>query len=712
MRANRTPLLRNIRWAITALLMALLLATQAIWACIPARAQGIDGAPYRFEGFITAKSPDRWLIGSELNGYREVVVSPQTVIVSKDKYSAEIGAWVTVFARRSFESFQASLIQVDRPAGAPGIPIQFTSSVTKKGTGFWRIGDALVTVGADTVISGAVDVGSNVWVGATMIGSELRAEWIRDLSHQPIVEFEGTLKEIGLGYWIIDSHRVELTIGTIITGDVQTGMLVECRALKSDDGSLIALALHVGSPSPPTKKTGTIIQIQPEAGDTATWRVVLDQAEPGAFPAVALVHVDGNTWVDQTRAVAEDGQWFRLRGAPTGSDSYQADLLQVEHGKQSAGTRAATGSMPYATGATPWRAPATVDSVQNNAEHPMIAFTVDGTAHVIWDTDNRLYASHQTPIGSWSVPEEVAYGFAPYMIADGNGSLHVAFVNSFMGNFETYYVTWRARQWSLPINMSHTDGYSAHPKLALAPDGVLHAVWTDLTPGYWTTYHATWAEPFWSTRPIPSGRGEAPSIAVAQDGTAHVVWQDQVSRDGVTLGDFEVFLAGLHDGMWTPPLNISDSRDIDSLGPDVTVTADALAHVVWIDGAERIRYSYGQDASWSTPTTIATTPGFANSVRVAVESGKFLHVAWDEDRYEGYEVRATAAPERTQQWPESYQVFDSTTSLKDVCLAPNPAGGVGLSWSQTSESGHSSIFVSRREPIRAHRIWVPLLFNN
>ena len=179
----------------------------------------------------------------------------------------------------------------------------------------------------------------------------------------------------------------------------------------------------------------------------------------------------------------------------------------------------------------------------------------------------------------------------------------------------------------------------------------------------------------------------------------------------MTLGDYEVFLAGLHDGMWTPPLNISDSRDIDSLGPDVTVTADALAHVVWIDGAERIRYSYGQDASWSTPTTIATTPGFANGVRIAAESGKFLHVAWDEDRYEGYEVRAATAPERTQQWPESYTVFDSTTSLKDVSLASIPSGGVGMSWSQISGSGHSSIFTSRREAIRAHRVWVPLLFS-
>ena len=353
----------------------------------------------------------------------------------------------------------------------------------------------------------------------------------------------------------------------------------------------------------------------------------------------------------------------------------------------------------------PWSTPTTVASTLDNAEHSMVAFTGDGAAHVIWETDNRLFAAHQSPTGTWSAPEEIAYGFAPYMIADGNGTLHVAFVNSFMGNFETYYVVRRAGTWSLPINMSHTDGYSARPKLALTPDGMLHATWMDYTPGYWTTYHATWAEPFWSARPIPSGRGEAPSIAAAQDGTVYTVWQDRVSRDGGALGDYEVFLAGLQDGTWTPPLNISDSRDVNTLGPDVTVTGDGLAHVVWIEADEQVRYSYGQATSWSAPSTIATAEGYANGVRIAVEAGKLLHVAWDEE----YVVRATSAPERAQQWPENYVIWDSNDLLRDVCLTSNPLGGVGLSWVQTSETGRSSIFASKREPMRTYRIWVPLL---
>ncbi len=704
MRASQTPLPKRIAWIMTALLVALLLATQAMWASVPARAQGIDGSPYRLEGFIKAKSPDRWLIGSDLDGYRIVVISPQTVIVSKAGYAPEIGAWVTVFARRASGSLQANLIQIDRPAGAPGVPIQFTGSVTKEGGVFWRISDLPIAVAPETDIADTVGLDSNVWVGAIMTETGLRAEWIRDLSHDQMVEFEGELQGIGPGYWSIDSHQVVVGDNVDIVGAPQIGMFAECRALKSDDGTLVAINLRVGPPTPTTRKTGTLIQIQPEAGNAATWSVLLDQAEPGANLTETFLSVDENTWVDQTRAVAEAGQWFRLRGVPTGPNSYQADLLQVEHGAQTVGA-ARSGTSLQDAGAAPWSAPTPVASMLDNVGHSMVTITGDGASHAIWETDNRLYSAHQDPSGTWSAPEEVAYGFAPHIIAETDGTLHVAFVNSFMGNFETYYVVRRSGKWSLPVNMSHTDGYSARPKLALAPDGVLHATWMDSTPGYWTTYHATWAEPFWSTRPIPSGRGEAPSIAAAQDGTVYVVWQDPASPNGTELGAYEVFLAGLRDGTWTTPLNISDSRDLNTLGPDVTVTADGFAHLVWIEGDKQVRYSYGQATSWSTPTTIATATSYANGVRIAAESDKFLHVAWDEE----YEVRATTAPERAEQWPESYLVIESNDVLRDVCLARNPSGGVGLSWSQTSETGRSNIFASQREPMQAHRMWMPLL---
>jgi hypothetical protein len=703
MRAGQTPSPRHIFWSLTALLVALLLAAQATWATIPARAQGIDGTPYRFEGFLKAKSPDWWLVGNDLDGTRAVAVNSQTEIINKAGYPVEVGAWVIVFARRVAGSFQANLIQIERPAGATAIPIQLTGSVTKQGDGWWRVGATVLWVTPETTGSADAGLGSNVSVGAVLTETGLRAEWMRVLPDQVIVEFSGTLQDTGPGYWIVDGHRVEVSDTTTIDGVPEPGMFVESRAFKSDDGRLIALDLKVGPPSPSTRKTGTIIEMRSEGQDAAMWTVLLDQSENGA-PAVSFVHVDKNTWVDQTRAIAEAGQWFRLRGAPTGPDSYQADLLRVEHGAQTVGTAAIGGSMPHGASAAPWSAPTTVISTPASTEGAMIAYTGDGAAHAIWETDDRLYAAHQDASGTWSTPEEVAYGFAPYMIADDQGTLHVAFVNSFMNNFETYYVVRRDGQWSLPVNMSHTSGYSARPKLALSPGGVLNAVWMDYTPGYWTTYHATWTEPFWSARPIPSGRGEAPSLAVANDGTVYTVWQDRVSGGGTALGDYEVFVAGLRDEIWTPPVDISDSRDINTLGPDITVTPDSLAHVVWIEGDEQVRYSYGQAVSWSMPTLVATAVGYANGVRIATESGSLVHVAWDEE----YVVRATYAPAGSQQWPASYIVVDSAALLRDVCLSANPAGGVGLSWSLTSDTGDSTIFASKREPLRTHRIWVPM----
>jgi hypothetical protein len=690
----------------TGLLVALLVAAQAAWRCAPAHAQGIDGPPYRFEGFIRGKSPDLWVIGSDLDGYKPVAVSPQSVIISKTGHAAEVGAWVVVFARRVAGQFQASLIQVERPAGAPGLSMQFTGTVSKQGEGWWRIGDMPVAITDETELPDVVPVGATARVGATVIENGLRAEWIRVLPDQQVVEFEGAVQAIKSDSWVIDGHVVQVTDRTEIVGEQRTGMFAECRALKHDDGTLVALDLQVSAPSAPTSTAGAIIEIGAGTAGAATWSVLLEQTDPGGHPRLARVHVDGNTWVDQSRAVAGPGQWFRLRGVATGADAFQADLLRIEHGPQAVGAAVAdpTGATPSAVAASPWGAPATVAGDLDNAEHAAMAFTRDGAAHAIWETNNRLYAAHQGLNGSWSLQEEVAYGFAPHMLADANGHLHVAFVNSFMGNFETYYVTWREGQWTLPVNMSHTDGYSAHPRLALAPDGGLHATWMDYTPGYWTSYYATWSEPFWSTRPIPSGRGEAPAISVDQDGVVYTVWQDRFSPDGRALGDYEVFLAELRDGVWSPPLNISDSRDINTLGPDIITTSDGTAHVVWIDGDELIRYSYGQGSSWSAPTTVAAAIYYANGAHIAAESDKALHIAWDEEDM----VRAASAPPRTTKWPEPQPVANTSDLVRDVCLAPNPSGGVGLSWLQTSDSGKTSFLASQREPVRAQFIYIPL----
>ncbi len=710
--SSRTRYRRRARGVLIALCTALLLATQALWAGASPRAQSAGDTSVRFEGYIRSQGPSKWVVSSELDGLQIFSVSPTTAIISKENATAELGAWVVVFAtKHSSGELDAYLIEVVRPASAPGFPIQFAASIAKLGDRWWLFGSTPVEIPVEVPpearIVGTPRVGVLAWVSALMSASGLRADWIRVLADAKTVEFVGIVQEINDHALVIDRRTVLTTDETEFLGEVQVGVTVECRALQADDGTLVATHIRVVPSSPPARFAGTLISIRPEDGGSpgTTWTVVRDPLDGTSDPTIVTVQVNGNTWVDETRAVLKPRQWVEVSGAALGQETYQADVVRVERGAGVGPTSLPGAVSPAGVSAATWSTAECITPGLTSAERPSIAFTSDGVMHAVWEADNRVKYARMAPGASWSAPTEIAYGFAPHMISDGQ-NLHVAFVNRFMGNYDPFYITLTGSSWSLPVNMAYTSGYSTQPRLALSRDHRLLAVWMDNTPGYWTTYYATWDGRFWSNRPIPSGRGQAPSIATASDGTIYVVWQDLVARDEMSLGDFEVFLSELHGDTWATPLDISDSPYINSLAPDVTTTADSAAHVVWVDDESTVRYSSGQGERWSLPSQVASTAGYAHRPRIIAENGSYLHIAWDEEIV----LRATSALQGTQSWPQGhFLVFDGSIGLRDIALAPMPAGGAGLSWTQAPDQGASSVWVSLRAPAFGFHLWLPLV---
>ena len=698
----------------------LLLATQPLWIGESARAQSTSAVPIRFEGYIRAQSPTKWVVGNDLEGNRIVNVTDDTPIVQKIG-PAQLGAWVIVYASvRGPGELDALLIVVDRPAGVLGPQIQFVGTVTKigeqvpDGSTWWLVDDTPIQVTATTRISGTLTIGSPVWVGAVMYPSGLRAEWIRALASKTSFEFRGTLQEIGREYRIIDDRRVTVTPETDIIGTEDAGVAVECRALDGDGGVLLATLIRVLPPAEDGHITGSIAAMTNEPDGTAAWDVVVDPTDPIGSPWVARVKVDGNTWVDQSESLAEPGGWVEVRGTALRPDLYQAGMVRVARGPQRGTLQAA----PQATqmdnaSIKPWSDPTTILPSQSNAEYPMVAYTADHMSHAVWESNRRIYYANLPRDGTWTAPVMIAYGFAPHTVADSNGTLHVAFVNLFMGNYETYYVFRSAGVWSLPVNMAYTTGYSAHPKLALASDNTLHAVWMDNTPGYWTTYHATWNGRFWSNRPIPSGRGQSPAINIAADGGIYVVWQDRVPRDAEGQGDFDIFVSMLRDGTWSPPLDLSDSPQAESLGPDITSTADSEMHVAWVDNEWAVRYCYGHQAAWNLSQVVAVVGGYAGNPHIISEGGKYLHLVWEEEGEPGEPnaLWAASTSQHARSWPTAYRMLTGGSRFKDTALAVIPAGGVGLSWAEVSDVTGTSLRASVREPMRDYRVWMPTILS-
>lgn len=688
---------------------------QALLGAAAARAGISDATTIRFEGYIRVQGPTQWLVGNDLEGNRIVNVNASTPIIRKNG-PAELGAWVIVFASgRSDGEFDALLIVVDRPAGSLGPQVQFVGRLAKVGAAppaWWVVDDTPIEVTASTVISGTPAADVMVGVGATMTPNGLRADWIRVLADTPVVEFRGTLTAIAADYRIIDGRRVNVTPATEIFGDEQVGRTVECRAMLLADGTLEAIYIRVLLAESDAYLTGSIVAMGSDAETSAAWDVVLDASDPIGNPRIIRVNVDLNTWVDQSRSVAEVGRWVEVRATPLQTNVYQANLVRVARTAPRPATAAGNAQHSAATSAMPWGAPSTIALDQPNAGHPVLAFTSDGRGHAVWEADGRLYYAGRSPAGAWSSPQFIAYGFAPHMVADQSDTLHVAYVNLFMGNYEIYYIARRSGSsaWSLPINMSYTTGYSARPRLALTADQRLHAVWMDNTPGYWTTYYGTFDGTFWSNRPVPSGRGQAPAIATAADGTIYLTWQDRVARAESSLGDFDIFLVELRNGIWSPPFDISDSPDVDSLGADVATTADGQAHIVWVDGEWQVLYSYGRQAAWTWPQVVALAEGYAGDPRIAVEAGRYLHIAWGEESEAALPnaLRATSRAQNQADWPPGYRTT-SNGLFQDISFAVVPAGGVGLTWAEVNSYMGAAIRASLREPTRTYRLWLPYL---
>ncbi len=356
------------------------------------------------------------------------------------------------------------------------------------------------------------------------------------------------------------------------------------------------------------------------------------------------------------------------------------------------------------TGVLPWSQPTPVVTGLGDAARPTLAFTLDGTAHSVWESAGDLFYASRPPAGRWSAAERVATGTSPALLADRTGTLHLIFANQFMGNHEIYYVYRRDGIWSWPTAVSRTTGYSTEPALAQAADGTLYAAWMDNTPGYWTTYLGIWDGSFWSSEPVPNARGQIPALAAAADGTIFLAWQDRSPPDEQSTSVLDIFLSEFSNGRWSLPVNVSDRPDVDSYGVSLATTADSIVHLTWIEGNNQVRYCYGRGDSWPVPQTVSIAAAVARGAHILVEGGGWLDIAWDE----GEIVRATGGPAGTLTWPKADVVTIPIANLKDVTLAARPAGGVAVGWAQTTGPDDSGIYTAWRDTAFSWRHWLPV----
>lgn len=354
-----------------------------------------------------------------------------------------------------------------------------------------------------------------------------------------------------------------------------------------------------------------------------------------------------------------------------------------------------------AASAPAWEPPVNISNTPGESRAPALAVDSRGVIHVVWEEGQYLYHSYRAG-ATWSTPRRIFVGEQPALAIDHNDVPYLIYVNEFRGNYEIYFCQWTGSYWTLPRNVSQTSGVSAIPDVAVDRFNTLYVVWTDNSPGYNVIYYGQWTGVFWINRPIPQAKGSVASIAIGGDDLIHVVWQ---SRDSIEE-PYEIYHAQWDGQAWSLPENLSDSQNHSTI-PDIAVSADGVAHVVWeerINDTDYIYYCGNRSLSWSVQEMISEGPGNAYLPSVTVDAYGFPHVAWDASDRLAYRWRISLS----SPWSALNYIARNGQGIADVALY---AQGERLHavWAERAADTNWDIYYSSQPTVFVHRVKLPLV---
>jgi len=317
-------------WRVGRFLLAALFVLLASVQTLPIGASPLLNAQPRlqFEGYLLAQGPDKWLIANY-----SVFVDDNTVLLEQ-RGPAKIGAWVIVSATY-LESggVHADVIEVERPVGQPAPAVQFAGVLQKQAEETWSVAGTPFQLSPDARILGDPRSDDLVKVTAEQRGAVLWAleiETIARATSAAPVEFEGIIEQMAPEEWSISGSTVRIVPDTEIIGAPAPGKGVEVRAEAGADTALEARLIRVLDEPAEVTLGALVAAIVPAASGVQSWDLIVFPDRPGADPLLAEARVDGNTLVDESRAVARPGQWVEVQALPVGDDQYQADQIRVE----------------------------------------------------------------------------------------------------------------------------------------------------------------------------------------------------------------------------------------------------------------------------------------------------------------------------------------------------------------------------------------------
>ncbi len=322
----------------------------------------------------------------------------------------------------------------------------------------------------------------------------------------------------------------------------------------------------------------------------------------------------------------------------------------------------------------------------------VVAVTPAGTVHVVWEEPEGLY--HRWMRNNvWSSVQQISLeGARPTLLVDRTQDdvVYLAWDEPFGEARDVFVRRWDGQQWSLPRNVSQSDGYSTQPSLAQYADGTLVLVWTDTTPGTPTLFRATSDDGLvWkNVSPVLDFAGTNPQVQVV-NGVEHLIWTYRAGfRQPRRL------LWSYQDGnTWRLPEVLSaPTRSVE--GATTLVVGDTL-WLAWSEVGDVKVKAWRAAMGWSDTVTLALA---ATGIPTWVPFNDALHLLWPDD------TAIMRARWRQGLWSDVMSWQDVGQPVDDVAAASRD-GKAYIVWSQQADTSWDVWLTSWT----ATRSWVPFV---
>jgi hypothetical protein len=193
-----------------------------------------------------------------------------------------------------------------------------------------------------------------------------------------------------------------------------------------------------------------------------------------------------------------------------------------------------------------WAEPEDISNNDGDSAYPAIAVDSQDNVHVVWEDNtpgiHQIFYATQPKGGTWSEPVNISNmtvnsdePIYPVMVVDSLDTIHVAWHDISIGNWEIMYVSKpKDASWSQPMNVSRNTSNSGVPALAVDNRDTLYLAWNDDSPGNFDIFYKSkprdgdWGQVVNISK--TNSKSGDPSIAVDSVHHVHVVWSEYITN--------------------------------------------------------------------------------------------------------------------------------------------------------------------------------------